>query len=302
MRQIIPATLLFTIVASVASAQQTQVVPLWPEGVPNAIANPAPEDNTQPGTITNVSVPTLTVFLAPAATRTGTAVVICPGGAYKVLAFEKEGTAIAEWFNTLGVSAFVLKYRVPAPGHPAPLQDVLRAIRMVRTDAAQWGVDPQRIGVMGFSAGGHLAASAANLSDDPAAKTGAALDATSARPDFQILVYPVITMTAPLTHAVSAQCLLGATAMPAMLESFSMQNRVTPTSPPAFLIHGSDDKSVPVENSVLYYLALKKAGVSAEMHVYQHGPHGVGMRPGHGPISDWPKRCEEWLRARGLVR
>jgi acetyl esterase/lipase len=293
-----------TVFASFVSSQTPAppVIPLWPEGVPGALVNPAPETTSDQGVITNVSVPTMTVFEAPAASRTGAAVVICPGGGYKVLSFDKEGTAIAEWLNTLGVSAFVLKYRVPAPGHPAPLQDVLRAIRLVRTDATKWGVDPQKIGVMGFSAGGHLAASASNLYDEPAGRTGAVIDSTSARPDFEILIYPVITMTAPLTHAGSVQFLLGQTPSQAARESMSVQNRVSAATPPAFLVHGSNDASVPVENSVHYYLALKKAGVQAEMHVYQNGPHGVGARPGFGPISDWPKRCEEWLRSRGLVR
>ena len=288
--------------ASVQPPKPGEVMPIWPEGVPNKPAALAAESEDEPFRPTNISEPTLSVFAAPAAARTGAAVIICPGGGYRRLAIDKEGYDVAAWLNRLGVSAFVLKYRVPQFGHPAPLQDVLRAVRLVRRDAAKWGIEPSKIGVLGFSAGGHLAASAATLYDDPAGRTGAAIDATSARPDFHVLVYPVITLNGPHAHNGSREYLLGKTPAPALVESLSLQNRVTPTTPPGFLVHGGDDASVPVENSVFYYSALRKAGVPAELHVYQHGPHGVGMLPGNGPISDWPRRCEEWLRARGLIR
>jgi acetyl esterase/lipase len=280
----------------------SQVLPIWPEGVPNALANAAPELEEEPFRPTNISVPTLSVFPAPERLRSGTAMVICPGGGYRRLAIDKEGRDIAAWLNRAGITAFVLKYRVPQFGHPAPLQDVLRAIRLVRRDAATWHVDPARIGVMGFSAGGHLAASAATLFDDPAGRTGAAIDAVSARPDFQILIYPVITMSGPAAHGGSREYLLGKAPAPALTEALSLQTRVTVATPPAFLVHGSNDASVPVENSVLYYLALRRAGVQSELHAYEHGPHGIATLPGNGPISDWPRRCEEWLQARGWLR
>ncbi|MDO8836589.1 MAG: alpha/beta hydrolase [Vicinamibacterales bacterium] len=295
--------LLMTVTISAAQAPKPpQVMSIWPEGVPNALANVAPETEEEPFRPTNISVPTVTVFPAPEGLRTGAAVVICPGGGYRRLAIDTEGFAIAAWLNQVGVTAFVLKYRVPQFGHPAPLQDVLRAVRLVRRDAATWHVDPAQIGVMGFSAGGHLAASAATLFDEPAGRTGAAIDAVSARPDFQILIYPVITMSGPSTHVGSRENLIGKTPAPALAEALSLETRVTAATPPAFLVHGGNDASVPVENSVLYYLALRKAGVQAELHAYQHGPHGIAAVPGNGPISDWPRRCEEWLRARGLIR
>jgi acetyl esterase/lipase len=297
------AILLMT--ATLASAQPPkpgEVMPIWPEGVPNKPVALVAESEDEPFRPTNISEPTLSVFAAPAAARTGAAVIICPGGGYRRLAIDKEGYDVAAWLNRLGMSAFVLKYRVPQFGHPAPLQDVLRAVRLVRRDAAKWGIEPSKIGVLGFSAGGHLAASAATLYDDPSGRTGAAIDATSARPDFHVLVYPVITLNGPYAHNGSREYLLGKTPAPALVESLSLQNRVTAATPPGFLVHGGDDASVPVENSVFYYSALRKAGVPAELHVYQHGPHGVGMLPGNGPISDWPRRCEEWLRARGLIR
>jgi acetyl esterase/lipase len=297
------AVLLLTVTMSTAQTPKpSQVLPLWPEGVPNALANAAAEVEEEPSRPTNISVPTVSVFPAPEALRSGTAVVICPGGGYRRLAVDKEGVDIAAWLNKAGVTAFVLKYRVPQFGHPAPLQDVLRAVRLVRRDAATYHLDPAKIGVMGFSAGGHLAGSAATLFDDPAGRTGAAIDTVSARPDFQILIYPVITMSGPSTHVGSRENLIGKTPAPALAEALSLEKRVTASTPPAFLVHGSNDASVPVENSVLYYLALRRAGVQAELHAYQHGPHGTGALPGNGPISDWPRRCEEWLRARGLVR
>jgi len=290
--------------AAVGMAQTTapvKTIPLWPEGVPGALASPAPEVEEEPFRPTNISVPTLAAYPALSSANTGTAVVICPGGGYRRLAMDKEGRDIAVWLNRLGVSAFVLKYRVPQFGHPAPLQDVLRAIRLVRRDAPAWGIDPSRIGVLGFSAGGHLAASASTLFDDAEGKTGAALDAVSARPDFQVLVYPVITMDGSNAHAGSRTYLLGKAPPPALVRKLSVEHQVTASTPPAFLVHGGDDASVPAENSAVYYLALRRARVPAELHAYQHGPHGAATLPGNGPISEWPTRCEEWMQSRGLL-
>jgi len=276
-------------------------VPLWPEGVPGAIKDGGPEVVAEGGRVSNVQEPTLTPYPAPAGRANGTAVIICPGGGYTRLAFDHEGRVPAEWLNSLGVSAFVLKYRLKEYGHPAPLRDVLRAIRLVRSEAVRWGIKPDRIGVLGFSAGGHLAASAGTLFDEADGRTGAALDATSARPDFMVLVYPVIRLTGPYAHSGSAQSLLGANATPEMLERYSLDTRVTKTTPPAFLVHGGTDTAVPAENSVAFFLALRKADVPAELHIYREGAHGIGLRPGNGPMSDWPKRCAEWLAAMGLI-
>ena len=253
------------------------------------------------GRISNVHEPSLTPYLVPAGARPATAVIVCPGGGYSILAADHEGRAVAEWLNSIGVSAFVLKYRLKEYGHPAPLRDVLRAVRLLRSDAPRWGIAPDRIGVLGFSAGGHLAASAGTLFDEADGRTGAALDATSARPDFMILVYPVIRLAGPYAHAGSGRALLGANAAPEMLERFSLDTRVTKETPPAFLVHGGTDTAVPAENSILFSLALRAAGVPAELHVYQSGVHGFGLKPGFGPISDWPARCAEWMAARGLL-
>jgi acetyl esterase/lipase len=275
-------------------------IPLWPEGVPGAKPGLGPERD-QHGSFSNISEPTLTVF-APAVDRpNGTAVIICPGGGYSHLSMVREGEQYAHWLSTLGVTAFVLKYRLQEFGHPAPLQDVLRAVRLVRSQAAHYHVQPDRIGVMGSSAGGHLAASAGTLYDHPLGRTGAALDSVTARPDFLMLMYPVISMTAPATHAGSRKALLGANPKPDDLELMSVEKQVTANTPPTLLIHTQADQTVPVENSILFYQALTRAHVPAELYLFEHGSHGMGMRSGLGTASDWPRRAEEWLRARGLL-
>jgi acetyl esterase/lipase len=294
------AQVLLMTVLTAASFAESTVLPLWPEGVPGAKAGLGDEHHNG-GSISNVSEPTLTVF-PPAVDRpNGTAVVICPGGGYVNLSAQREGVQYANWLSSLGVTTFVLKYRLKEFGHPAPLQDVLRAVRLVRSRAAEFKVNPDRIGVMGSSAGGHLAASAGTLFDHPAGRTGAALDATSGRPDFLILLYPVITMDDPAAHAGSRQALLGANPTPELRQLLSVEKQVTAATPPTLLIHTQADRSVPVENSLLFFQALTRAGVPAELYAFEQGSHGMGMRAGLGTASDWPRRAEEWLRDRGLL-
>jgi len=276
------------------------VIPLWPEGVPGAKPGLGAELR-EDGHIANVSEPTLTVY-APAVDRpNGTAVIICPGGGYVRLSTQREGVQYANWLSSLGVTSFVLKYRMTEFGHPAPLQDVLRAVRLIRSRAAELKINPDRIGVMGSSAGGHLAASAGTLFAHAAGKTGAALDATSARPDFLILMYPVISMDDPTAHAGSRQALLGAAPAPELLKLLSLEKQVTAATPPTLLIHTQEDKTVPVDNSILFFQALTRAGVPAEMYLFEHGGHGMGMRAELGTSSDWPDRARDWLRNRGLL-
>lgn len=282
------------------AALPPKVIPLWPEGVPGAKPNLGPEKQEN-GHISNVSEPTLTVY-SPAVDRpNGTAVIICPGGGYSYLSIDREGIQYANWLSTLGITPFVLKYRLKEYGHPAPLQDVLRAVRLIRSRSLEFQIDPTRIGVMGSSAGGHVAASAGTLFDEPAGRTGPALDDTSGRPDFLILMYPVITMDDPFAHTGSRKALLGTEPSPVWLKLLSLEKQVTNATPPTLLIHTQEDKSVPVENSILFYQALTKAGVPAEMYLFEHGTHGMGMKPGLGTASEWPKRAEEWLRNRGLL-
>jgi len=296
-----------TLIASNAFAENL-VIPLWPEGVPAAVRPDAPaakgpvgEEKISATHNANISVPTLTVY-APAVDRpNGTAVIVCPGGGYTNQSTLREGVQYARWLSTLGVTAFVLKYRQLEYGHPAPLQDVLRAVRLVRSRATEFKIDPARLGVMGSSAGGHLAACAGTLFDHPDGRTGAALDAVSARPDFLILMYPVITMDDPYVHPGSRKALLGAHPEPAQLQLLSVEKQVTAATPPTLLIHTQEDKTVPIENSVLFFQALTRAKVPAEFYAFEHGTHGMGMKPEFGTASDWPKRAEEWLRARGLL-
>jgi len=304
----LPAVLLLPLLATAALATEV-VIPLWPEGVPAAVRPDAPaalgpigpEKVDAGGWVTKISTPTLTVFPAALDRPTGTAVVICPGGGYTGLSREREGWQYARWLSTLGVTSFILTNRVGDFGHPAPLQDVLRAVRLVRSRAAEFKIDPTRLGVMGSSAGGHLAASAGTLFDHADGKTGHALDEVSARPDFLILMYPVISMADGVTHRGSRDNLLGRNRTPEQVEFFSLENRVTAATPPTMLIHTQEDTSVPIENSIRFFQALTRAKVPAEFYAFEHGSHGMGMRPGLGTASDWPKRAEEWLRHRGLL-
>ncbi len=276
-------------------------LPLWPEGVPAARPEIGPEQVDANGWVTRIAAPSLQV-VSPAIDRpNGTAVIICPGGGYVGLSRQREGFQYANWLSALGVTSFVLTNRVGDYGHPAPLQDVLRAVRLVRSRAAEFHLDPDRIGVMGSSAGGHLAACAGTLFDHAAGKTGAALDAVSARPDFLILMYPVITLDDPVAHAGSRQALLGPSPAPELLRLLSVEKQVTAATPPTLLIHTQEDQTVPVDNSILFFQALTRAHVPAEMYLFEHGGHGMGMRDGLGTASEWPRRVEEWLRARGLL-
>lgn len=283
-----------------AAAPELPRIELWPEGVPGLRADAAPEKGDE-GWITGVHFPSITVWTAPAKLANGTAVVVCPGGGYWGLAVDHEGAQIAQWFNARGVTAFVLRYRLGEYGQPAPLRDVLRALRIVRSRAGEFGVRADRIGVMGFSAGGHLASSAATLFDAPEGRTGAELDAVSARPDFAILIYPVISMKPGVTHAGSRRGLLGDNPTPELEQRWSTDRQVTAATPPTFLMHCATDGAVPVQNSLLFFEALRAAGVPVELHVFAEGPHGFGMKPGVGPGEVWPPLCEAWLRVNGWL-
>jgi acetyl esterase/lipase len=289
------------VVAGTLLRGEPQVMDLWPEGVPGLRADASPEKKSSEGRVANVNHSTLTAYPAPAGTACGTAVIICPGGRYGWLSMNKEGTEPAAWFNSLGVAAFVLKYRLAEYGHPAPLRDVLCAVRLVRSRAAEFGLKADRIGAMGFSAGGHLASCAGTLYDAPEGRTGASLDAVSARPDFLILIYPVITMKDPHAHAGSRRNLLGADPTGAQIEHLSTELQVTKNTPPAFLLTTFEDHTVPAENSLGFVEAMHRAGVPAELHVYEKGPHGIGLRSGYGPASAWPKLAEQWLRLHGWL-
>lgn len=271
-------------------------LPLWPDGVPGAPADVPAEVVQERGDngrwMTGVHVPTITVVRPEPAAATGAAVVICPGGGYGGLALDKEGHDIARWFADAGVVGVVLKYRMPRPGghvygHEAPLDDVRRALALVRENADEWGVDRQRVGVMGFSAGGHLAASASVLLDEGG-------------PDFTILVYPVVSMQPEITHSGSRAKLLGPDPPEKIVSRFSCELRVTERTPPAFLVHTADDP-IKVENSLRYAAALRAAGIPVELHVFERGGHGYGMRRPELPVGVWPTLLRAWMAGRGLL-
>jgi acetyl esterase/lipase len=214
-----------------------------------------------------------------------------------------EGLDVADWFGSFGVTAFVLKYRMKGTGHmhPVPMMDGQRAIRTVRARAAEWKLDASRVGVLGFSAGGHLASTLGTHFDKGNAKSADPIDRVSSRPDFLILCYPVISLTADTAHKGSIKNLLGEKPDPKLLESLSNETQVTSETPPTFIFQTSEDKSVPAENCVAFYLALHKVGVPAEMHIFQNGPHGVGLAKAISGTKEWPQLCRNWLEVRGLL-
>ena len=215
---------------------------------------------------------------------------------------DHEGKQIADWLNGHGISAFILKYRLgPRYRHPAPLQDAQRAIRMVRTRSKEFRIEPNRIGIWGFSAGGHLASTTGTHFDDGKPDAAEAIDRASSRPDFMILAYPVISFVTEYVHVGSRRNLLGEPFEPAQAELLSNETQVTARTPPTFLFHTDADTGVPPENSVLFYLALRKAKVPAEMHIYQNGRHGVGLAPTDPVLSSWAGRLQDWLKVRGLL-
>ena len=292
-------------------------VTAWPQSAPGAgqppprAAAPAPAspqemllwENGAPGALGTADTdrPTLTAYRAPRGSS-GTAVIVAPGGGYGALATEHEGRQEAYWFNAMGVTAFVLKYRLgPRYHHPIELGDAQRAIRTVRARATEFNVIPDRIGMMGFSAGGHLTATAGTHFDAGKADATDPIDRVSSRPDFLILGYPVISFDPAVAHAGSVKNLLGDNPDPKLIEDLSNDLRVTAQTPPTFLFHTSNDSGVPVENSVRFYLALRKARVPAEMHLFENGPHGVGMALNDPALSVWPSLLMNWLRARGLL-
>ena len=281
-------TLLFAVAAQ-AAPQITKL--LWPNGAPGALGT-ADEDR-----------PSLTIYLPDPAKAAGAGVVVCPGGGYGALAMDHEGRQVAEWLNGLGFAAFVLKYRLgPRYHHPVEMEDGQRAVRLVRFRASDYGISPDRIGIWGFSAGGHLASTVGTHFD--LGKPGAAdpIDRVSCRPDFMILAYPVISFTTPYVHQGSMRNLLGDNPSPELVRSLSNELQVTPQTPPTFLFHTDSDDGVPSENSVLFYLALRRNHVPAEMHIFERGPHGVGLAQKDPALSLWPTLLANWFRTRGLLK
>lgn len=269
------------------SAAQPAIV-LWPEGAPGAVGR-EPQD-----------IPTLTPYLAPKENATGAAVIICPGGGYDHLS-DREGAPVAEWLNSIGIAAFVLKYRVaPRYHHPAPLQDAARAIRTVRARAAEWRLDPERIGILGFSAGGHLASTAGTHFEAGKPNASDPIERVTSRPNLVMLIYAVISMREQ-SHPRSKLNLLGPDPQPDLVALLSNEEHVVKETPPTFLVHGVGDSKVPVENSLLFVAALRKAGVPFELHLYEHGEHGFALGGKDPALSTWPEHCAKWLRLHKFI-
>jgi acetyl esterase/lipase len=296
-------SLIFLFILAINASSQTQILKVWPDGIPGSIRSETYfEESTMTGDIVSlyekVTDPSLTVFLPPAEKATGTAVLICPGGGYGVLAFDHEGFAVARWLNSNGIAGIILKYRLPSDlimkdKSVGPLQDAQEAMRIIRRNAAQWKIHSHKIGVIGFSAGGHLAST---LSTHFAEKVYEVKDTTSARPDFSLLIYPVITFDSSFTHEGTRQNLVGDKPSDYTIRYFSNELRITRNTPPAFLVHSADDKVVPVKNSIVYFEGLVRNNIHAEMHIFEKGGHGYGLAIDRGTESAWPDLCLRWLK------
>jgi len=289
---LILASLLLAMVAHAATP-----ILLWPKGAPGETGAIGAECDTTKADgravagkrvtrLGNVSQPSITIYAPPVDKNTGAAVLVCPGGGYNILAFDLEGTEVCEWLNSIGVTGVLLKYRVPKrPGdekHLLPLADAQRAMRLIRSRATEWKINPQRIGVLGFSAGGHLTANLSNNYDEKTYDPVDDADTLSARPDFALPIYPAYLVEKK------------------QLDKLAPDMKVTGNTPPTFLVQTEDD-GIHVENALFYYLALKQAKVSAELHVYPKGGHGYGLRPTDSVVTTWPKRAEDWMRGLGLL-
>lgn len=282
-------------------------IPLYPNNnIPGNLPGPDEETTSSEGGIVRVNkirTPTLKVYLPAKEKANGAAVVICPGGGYSIVAIDHEGYKVAEKFNEMGVAAFVLKYRIPNIKNQkdpsiAPLQDAQQAILTVRANAQKWNINPARVGIMGFSAGGHLASTAATHFDRALISNP---EKISIRPDFAMLIYPVISADLSITHSGSFKNLLGENPSQEQLNLYSNEKQVTDQTPPAFLVHASDDKGVNPNNSIVFYQALLKHNIPAEIHIYQNGGHGFGM---HNPTTkeEWIDRCQNWMDANGWLK
>lgn len=293
-------SLLFYVLFGAISYSQETSLPIWNNSIPGSInvASYLEKEISKDGHLqstSQVTRPILYIYRPNKTVSNSSAVLIFPGGGYSHLAMYKEGKKVAEWLNSLGVTAFVIKYRLPSDlimkdQTIGPLQDAQEAIRTIRNNAKEWNIDPAKIGVLGFSAGGHLASTLSTHYQDKVYDSAT----ISARPDFSILIYPVISMEDDITHNGSKTSLLGAGASKELIDKYSNEEQITPETPKTFLVHASDDKAVPVENSINYYLNLKKNNVPVEMHIYEKGGHGFGLGT-KGTNTDWPKACEKWL-------
>lgn len=279
----------------------SMIMKLWPDEIPfsNGIIG---EEVVENGRVRNIQDPTITVYLPEKEKATGAAVVICPGGGYRLLAIQHEGHDVAKWLNELGIAGIVLKNRLPTSDNitdtsEVAMTDAQRAIRMVRYNSAEWGIMPDKIGIMGFSAGGHLASTVGTHFDYGIVDSNDSIQKITCRPDFMILLYPVISMSEEFMHSGSMKNLIGKNPSKEQMLRFSNEKQVSEETPPTFLAHSSDDTGVPVANSIRFYEALHAKGVSAELHIYNSGRHGYGLGRKDGTSHNmWPENCAAWLQ------
>lgn len=278
------------------------VVKLWPNGTPGEVVAPKPEETFEGGRVRNVSEPTLTVYLPVKEVNTGVAVIICPGGGYSIEAMDHEGYAVAEFLQAHGVAGIVLKYRLPYGHSELPLQDAQQAMRLVRAHAEEWAINPQKVGIAGFSAGGHLASTLSTHFDSGNKDSSDPVSRIGCRPDFSVLIYPVVTFKEEWGHMGSRENLIGKTLDWKIIQNFCNELQVTAQTPPAFMALADDDTTVKPRNSIEYYLALKREGIPAELHIFREGGHGFGMRKTGKPHDQWPLMLVDWMQAMKIIK
>ena len=300
MKNIIYLTLLFIFFFQFAKSQN--IMKLWPDGTPGEVVSPKPEETFEGRRVRYVSEPTLTIYLPAKEINTGVSVVICPGGGYGMEAMDHEGYEVAEFLQSHGVAGIVLKYRLPFGHSEMPLQDAQQAIRMVRLQAEEWSVDPLKVGIAGFSAGGHLASTLATHFDSGNKDSAKPIERIGCRPDFSILLYPVITFNEEWGHMGSRENLIGKTHDWKIIQNFSNELQVTSQTPPAFIALADDDAGVKPRNSIEYYMALKREGIPAELHIFKEGGHGFGMHKTGKAHDQWPLMVIEWMKAMKYIK
>lgn len=278
---------------------------VWPNGAPENNVAPGPERTWTEGDmerIENITEAEIFVYLPKKEVNTGAAVVICPGGGYRIEAIDHEGYQIAKFLQDKGVTGIVLKYRLPYGNHQIPLMDAQQAMRLVRSKAKEWGIDPNKIGIAGSSAGGHLASTAGTRFDEGNPETTDAVGKLSCRPDFMLLLYPVVTFKEEWGHMGSRKNLIGEGNDWAMVEMYSNELHVSDKTPPTFFVLADDDKGVPPRNSIEFYLKMKEKGIPAEMHIFSKGGHGFGMKKNGLPVEKWPDMFINWMKSQGITK
>ena len=293
--------LITSFIISLSAMAQDFKLKVWPNGAPDSNGMTLPEETYEGRRVRNVSEAEIYVYLPKQGINTGAALVICPGGGYGMEAMDHEGYDMAEWLAEKGIAGIVLKYRLPYGHHQIPLGDAQRTLRLVRQKAVEWGINPTRIGIAGSSAGGHLASTAGTRFDLGKPQSTDPVERMSCRPDFMLLLYPVITFSEEFGHMGSRTNLMGAGNKWEMVERYSNELQVTDQTPPTFLVLADDDTAVPPRNSIEFYMALKKYKIPAEMHIFSKGGHGFGMKKINQPVDQWPDLFAQWLKAQRIT-